>query len=112
MKEYKKKILVGFEKRNFELIDIAINLEWWLEDRWTLNKLSSNGLKNQIIVNFLVDKSWENGTKLVDKVLVSNSNMKNYDDFNPSKSILLDMKKGNFESKFELFWKEFEKLYN
>lgn len=109
MKQYKKDLLKGFEKRNFELTELqdGNSLPWWIEEKWILNGLKSDSRNDKLYVNFLTDKQWESGTKIVDEILVSESEMENYSDYS-SKIIELDMRKGIFSEKLEQFWTEFD----
>ncbi len=109
MKQYKRVLLQGFEKRKFELTELqdGNSLPWWLEEKWILNRYKSYSLPDKIYVNFLTDKQWENGTKIVDEILVSELEMKNYSD-SSTKIARLDMRKGIFSEKLEQFWTDFD----
>jgi|GEM_PF-3405259 len=109
MKQYKKDLLKGFEKRKFELTELqdGNSLPWWIEEKWILSGLKSDNRNNKLYVNFLTDKQWESGTKIVDEVLVCESEMENYSDYS-SKIAELDMRKGIFSEKLEQFWTEFD----
>ncbi len=109
MKQYKKDLLKGFEKRKFELTELQSgeSLPWWIEEKWILSGLKSENRNDKLYVNFLTDRKWESGTKIVDEILVSDSEMQNYSDFN-SKINELDMRKGVFNEKLEQFWAEFD----
>lgn len=109
MKQYKKDLLKGFEKRRFELTELQDekSLPWWIEEKWILSGLKSESPKRKLYVNFLTGKQWEGGTKVVEEILVSESEMENYSDFN-SRIAELDMRKGVFSEKLEQFWFEFD----
>jgi hypothetical protein len=110
MKPYKIEILKEFKKRDFELISILDSkdeIPWWIEEKWTLKGIKSKSHNNKIIVNFLTSKDWENGTKTVDDIIITDSEMERYSDLS-SKIVDLDMRKGNFEEKLIEFWKEFD----
>jgi hypothetical protein len=109
MKKYKEQLLDGFKKRNFKFLKIEgehKKLHWWLKDKWIL-KSSLND--QDIIINFIIDKSWEGGTKIVDEVLVTESEMSSYNDLT-TKIISLDMTKKKFDIKLKIFWKEFDEF--
>ena len=110
MKQYKKEILKGFEKRKFDLTELhdGESLPWWIEEKWILSGLKSDNRNDKLYVIFLTDKQWESGTKIVDEILVTTSEMENYSDYN-SKIAELDMRKGDFTEKKEVFWMEFDK---
>ena len=110
MKQYKREILKGFEKRKFELTELhdGESLPWWIEEKWILSGLKSDNRNDKLYVNFLTDKQWESGTKLVDEILVTTSEMENYSDYS-SKIAELDMRKGDFTEKKEVFWTEFDR---
>ena len=110
MKQYKKEILKGFEKRKFDLTELhdGESLPWWIEEKWILSGLKSDNRNDKLYVIFLTDKQWESGTKIVDEILVTTSEMENYSDYN-SKIAELDMRKGDFTEKKEVFWTEFDK---
>ena len=109
MKQYKKDLLKGFKKRKFELTELldGESLPWWIEEKWILNGLKSNNRNTQLYVHFLTDKNWESGTKIVDEILVNESEMEHYSDYS-SKITELDMRKGIFSEKLEQFWTEFD----
>jgi hypothetical protein len=110
MKQYKKEILKGFEKRKFDLTELhdGESLPWWIEEKWILSGMKSDNRNDKLYVIFLTDKQWESGTKIVDEILVTTSEMENYSDYN-SKIAELDMRKGDFTEKKEVFWMEFDK---
>ncbi|MEM8891999.1 MAG: hypothetical protein AAGD28_28730 [Bacteroidota bacterium] len=108
MKKYKKTLHEGFKKRNFELVQInrdSEDLPWWVEEKWIIR----NEANKRLIVNFLTDRMRENGNKRVEAIALSTSEMKSYQDTDQV-LLSLDMRKGNFDEKLEVFWKKFEKL--
>lgn len=111
MKQYKKEILKGFEKRKFDLSELhdGKSLPWWIEEKWTLSGLKSDNRNDKLYVNFLTYKQWENEIKIVDEILVTKSEMENYADYS-SKIVELDLRKGYFTEKQEVFWSEFDKI--
>ena len=76
-----------------------------MEETWIIQ----NKAGKRLIVNFLTDKLWENGKKKVEEIAISTSEMKSYQDENQI-VLVLDMRKGNFSEKLEVFWKKFEDL--
>lgn len=111
MKQYKKDLLKGFEKRRFELTELqdGKSLPWWIEEKWILSGLKSGSRNDKLYVNFLTGKQWESGTKIVDEILVSESEMENYSDYS-SRIAELDMRNGVFSEKLEQFWAEFDNI--
>ena len=109
MKQYKKNLFKGFEERKFELTELleGKSLPWWIEEKWILNRIKSDNRNEKLYVNFLTDKQWESGTKIVNEILVSESEMDNYSDFS-SKVAELDMRKRIFSEKLEQFWAELD----
>jgi hypothetical protein len=109
MKQYKKDLLKGFEERRFELTQLldGESLPWWIEEKWILSGIKSDSRIDNLYVNFLTDKQWEGGTKIVDEVLVTEVEMEDYSDYS-SKVVEMDMRKGVFSEKLEQFWTEFD----
>lgn len=109
MKQYQKDLLKGFEQRKYELTELleGNSLPWWIAEKWILSGIKSDRQIDKLYVNFLVDKQWESGTKIVDEILVSQLEMENYSDLS-SKIVSLDMRKGIFNEKLEQFWIDFD----
>lgn len=101
MKAYKKIIRDALAERKFEITELFDETEipWWIEEHWTITR-SHDQL--QLLVLFLTDRGWENGTKLVSEVTITEKMMANYTDSSPKiVSLLLD--KGRFDEKIKLF---------
>lgn len=109
MKQYKKNLLKGFEKRRFELtvLQDGKSLPWWIEEKWILSGLKSESRNGKLYVNFLTSKQWESGTKIVEEILVSQLEMETYSDYS-SRIAELDMRKGVFSENLKQFWAEFD----
>ena len=82
MKRYKKDLLKGFEERRFELSELqgGESLPWWIEEKWILSGAKSDSRIVTLYVNFLMDKQWQGGNKIVDEVLITKTEMENYSD--------------------------------
>jgi len=109
-KKYKKVLQQGFAHRELEVLLIEKEIDtlpWWIEELWTIKPKHTN--KNELFVVFMTDRSWESGTKHVEKVLLNTSKMKNYSDTECT-LLSLDMRKGNFEEKVLLFWTQFDDI--
>tara|TARA_B110000211_G_C14022845_1_gene528469 strand:- start:918 stop:1265 length:348 start_codon:yes stop_codon:yes gene_type:complete len=112
MKKYKSLLLKGFTTNKFELVQIENNdqdIPWWIEERWTIKHLNLKGRNSTLFITFLTDRGWENGTKFVYRISVGTSKMKTYSDFE-SELLNLEMQKGNFEEKLNVFWEAFGKV--
>ena len=105
MKKYKQQFLQGFEQRNFELIEIATEVPWWVEELWILRKPF---LGTTFYVTFLNYRGWESGTKLVEEITVTTSKMKDYQD-RASEILSFDMRTGKFNENLDQFWVKLEK---
>lgn len=110
MQKYKEVLRKGFTQRAFELTQIEKEIDtlpWWIEEIWTIISIRRINNNTGLFVTFLTEKSWENGTKNVAEVLVSTSKLKHYSDIDTC-LLSLDMRKGNFEDKLVIFWKQFD----
>ena len=65
MKQYKKDLLKGFEKRRFEITELrnGESVPWWIDEKWIISGLKSEYPFEKLYVNFLTDKNWESGIK-------------------------------------------------
>lgn len=111
MKPYKQPLSAGFQQQHFTISQNENHQEqlpWWIEDQWILQNKRPWMPYPTLYVIFLTIRSWESGPKIVDEIVVMTSLMKDYMD-RESVLISMDMRKGDFEGKLEMFFEEFEK---
>ncbi len=110
--KYKESLRIELEKRTFELVqvfDSSDNLPWWIEEKWVVKQINTSIYYDKLIFTFLTERSWENGTKLVERISVGTKEMSDYSD-TEFELLSIDMRKGNFDDKLEVFWQEFNEM--
>ncbi len=110
MKTYKRKLVEGFKKRGYWIVEIAdegIGIEWWAEERWVIENQKISSEYSRLVITFLNDLQWQNGRKIVYEIAISKDLMMDYDD-RKSELLVLNMGRGNFEEKINEFWIEFD----
>ena len=108
-KKYKNQLRIELSRSHWEIVEIDIDSEWWVEEHWKVRS-SSKEFGYLLILSFLVDPHTTDSGKshLISEVLAGTA--KPTDPLDRAQAIAeLDMRKGYFGEKLGAFLQEIDR---